>query len=141
MKMRNGAILTAVLILAVFISSSAVLAQGDCEVPGDLRVIVTEAKWEFDLKTGRLSGEATVRNICDSDVVAPGISVGIFGAEGQMVNNVAQRGAEPRLSWQVGQGEVPYRSEGGPGLAHVHALRGHGQHLRLDFNPRRGIVK
>lgn len=98
MKMRNGAILTAVLILAVFISSSAVLAQGDCEVPGDLRVIVTEAKWEFDLKTGRLSGEATVRNICDSDVVAPGISVGIFGAEGQTVNNVAQRGAEPRLS-------------------------------------------
>ncbi|HAK41296.1 MAG TPA: hypothetical protein PLS21_06465 [Synergistales bacterium] len=98
MKIRNVAILTTVLILAVFIGSSAVLAQGGCEVPGDLRVIVTEAKWEFDLKTGRLSGEATVRNICDSDVIAPGISVGIFGIEGQMVNNVAQRGTEPRLA-------------------------------------------
>jgi len=98
MKRRKAALFPVVMAMVLFTDSAAVLAQDSCGVPGELKVIMTEAKWEFDLKTGRLSGEATVRNVCDEDVIAPGISVGIFGTMGEMENNIDQRGTELRLA-------------------------------------------
>lgn len=98
MKWRNTALFPVIMAMVLFMGSAAVHAQDSCGVPGELKVIMTEAKWEFDLKTGRLSGEATIRNVCDGDIIAPGISVGIFGTTGEMVNNIAQRGTEPRLA-------------------------------------------
>ncbi|HON34555.1 MAG TPA: hypothetical protein PL052_06710 [Synergistales bacterium] len=98
MKLIRTAVLPMMMATALLLVSGAVFAQGGCGVPGELKVVLTGAEWEFDLKTGRLSGEAVVKNVCDGDVVAPGIMVGIYGVNGEMVNNLAQRGTEMRLA-------------------------------------------
>ncbi|HPC75476.1 MAG: hypothetical protein WBJ42_02095 [Thermovirgaceae bacterium] len=98
MKLIRAAVFPVILATALLLASGAALAQEGCGVPGELKVVVTGAEWEFDLETGRLSGKAVVRNVCDGDVVAPGILVGIYGVNGEMVNNLAQRGTVARLA-------------------------------------------
>ncbi len=98
MKLIRVSVFPVILATVLFLASCTALAQGGCGVPGELKVVLTGAEWEFDLKTGRLSGEAVVKNVCDGDVVAPGILVGIYGVNGEMVNNLAQRGTEMRLA-------------------------------------------
>jgi len=98
MRSKKAAVTGFVLALMVLCCANMVLAQSACEIPQDLSVIIMDAKWDFDINTGRLSGEGTIKNISENDVVAPGLSVGIFGVTGELINSVAQRGSVVRLA-------------------------------------------
>ncbi|HDQ92800.1 MAG TPA: hypothetical protein ENN89_01630 [Synergistetes bacterium] len=98
MNARKSLLLAVVLATMALLSASAALAQTPCDVPSELKVLLVEAQWKFDVKSGKLEGIAVVRNISDSDVIAPGITVGVFGVSGSMTDSVAQRGKEARLA-------------------------------------------
>ena len=97
MRSKKAAVTALVVASMVLFCAKMVLAQSACEVPQDLTLIIMDAKWDFDIDTGRLSGEGTIKNISENDVVAPGLSVGIFGVTGEFINSVAQRGSVVRL--------------------------------------------
>ncbi len=98
MRSKKAAVMGFVAISMVLLCANMVFAQSACEIPGDLKVIITDVKWEFDMNTGRLSGEGTLKNVWENEVVAPGLSVGIFGVTGELINSVAQRGSVVRLA-------------------------------------------
>ena len=98
MNGRKYAILATVLAAITIFSASAAIAQTGCDVPSELKVLLVEAQWKFDVKSGKLEGEAVVRNISGDDVIAPGVTVGIFGVSGSITDSVAQRGKEARLA-------------------------------------------
>ncbi|GAB6280268.1 MAG: hypothetical protein STSR0007_03280 [Thermovirga sp.] len=98
MNGRRSAVMAIVSAAMVIFSASAALAQSGCEVPADLKVILLEVQWKFDVKSGRMSGDGLVKNISGGDVVGPGVTVGIFGVSGEVIGNVAQRGTEARLA-------------------------------------------
>jgi len=86
------------LVAMVMLSASAALSQTGCAVPSEMKVLLLEAAWKFDVKSGKLSGEALVKNISDGDVLGPGVSVGVFGVSGAMNDSLSQRGKEVRLA-------------------------------------------
>ncbi|MDO9508410.1 MAG: hypothetical protein Q7I97_03560 [Thermovirgaceae bacterium] len=92
------AVMAAVLAAMVIFSASAALAQSTCAVPADLKVVLLEAQWKFDVKSGRLSGEGVVSNISESDVVAPGVAIGVFNSTGEGIGTVLQRSTDARLA-------------------------------------------
>jgi hypothetical protein len=98
MRSKKAVVMGLVAVSMVLLCANMVFAQSSCEVPGDLKVIITGVTWEFDMNTGRLSGEGTLKNVWENEVVAPGLSVGIFGVTGELINSVAQRGSELRLA-------------------------------------------
>jgi len=98
MKGRKSAVLVAILVAMVMLSASAALSQTGCAVPSEMKVLLLEAAWKFDVKSGKLSGEALVKNISDGDVLGPGVSVGVFGVSGAMNDSLSQRGKEVRLA-------------------------------------------
>ena len=86
-----------VLVIALLIAGGVAVAQTSCSVPGDLKLVVTSASWTFDPETGVLEGEADLLNVWDQDVVAPGILIGAFGADGEEISRVSERSQTMRL--------------------------------------------
>ena len=98
MNGRKSAVMAAVLSVMVMFFASAALAQSTCAVPADLKVVLVETQWKFDVKSGKLSGEGIVSNISKSDAIAPGIAVGVFNTKGEGIGTVLQRSTDARLA-------------------------------------------
>ena len=98
MNGRRSAVIAMVLAAVVMVFASAALAQSECAVPADLRVILIEAQWKFDVKSGELSGEGIISNISKTDAIAPGVAIGVFNSTGEGIGTVLQRGSEARLA-------------------------------------------
>ncbi len=86
-----------VFLAALFLLAGVAVAQTTCEVPGDLKLVITNVSWTFDPESGTLEGEAELLNVWAQDVVAPGIIVGAFGVDGEEINRATERGEQMRL--------------------------------------------
>lgn len=98
MNGRRSVVIASVLAVMVIFFASAAMAQSSCSVPADLKVVLLEAQWKFDAKVGRLSGEGVVSNISKSDVIAPGVAIGVFNSKGEGIGTVLQRSSDARLA-------------------------------------------
>lgn len=98
MNGRRTAIMAAVITLAAVFFVIPVLAQSACDVPKEIKVVLLEAQWKFDVKSGILSGEGMISNISKVDAVAPGVAIGVFSSTGESMGTVLQRSSEARLA-------------------------------------------
>ncbi len=98
MNVRKIAVMAAVIAVAAASFAIPALAQSTCDVPKDLKVILLEARWKFDAKTGVLAGDGIISNISETDAVAPGVAVGVFSTTGESMGTVLQRSSEARLA-------------------------------------------